>query len=147
MLREYVSNVALANAMRKTLRLLREDITYSKAQRKEVNILRRLTYFNRQQEFFARLSDNRDWIKAIIAHHLRIPSTASCHVADVRDWLHGSFDLCIPVSVDNWQGRAQSGTRVPLRLPLPYRVGEDFRSGNADGKIRCEAGAYAWLLI
>lgn len=131
--------------MPRTLRLLREDITYSKAQREEVNILRRLTYFNRQQEFFDRLSDNRDWIKAIIAHHLCVPSTASCHVADLRDWLHGSFNVCIPVSVDDWQDRAQSGARVLLRFPLPYRVGEDFRPGNADEKIRCEAGTYAWL--
>ncbi|KAI9721625.1 MAG: hypothetical protein M1828_005116 [Chrysothrix sp. TS-e1954] len=32
-----------------------------------------------------------------------------------------------------------------MRFPLPYKVGEAFRPGNADEKIRCEAGAYAWL--
>lgn len=32
-----------------------------------------------------------------------------------------------------------------MRFPLPYRVGESFRTGNCDEKIRCEAGSYAWL--
>ncbi|QQK42503.1 Aminoglycoside phosphotransferase [Penicillium digitatum] len=31
------------------------------------------------------------------------------------------------------------------RLPLPYRIGEDSGPGNADEKIRCEVGTYAWL--
>lgn len=131
--------------MPKTLRLLKEEITYSKAQREEVNILRRLTYFKEQQEFFARLSDNEDRIKAIVAHHLRLPSPGQCQVADVEDWLHGSFNVCIPVSINDWESRAQSGTCVLLRIPLPYRVGEEFCPGNSDEKIRCEAGTYAWL--
>ncbi|ERF74114.1 hypothetical protein EPUS_06383 [Endocarpon pusillum Z07020] len=32
-----------------------------------------------------------------------------------------------------------------IRFPLPYQVGEAFRPGNADEKLRCEAGAYVWL--
>ncbi|BDD60167.1 hypothetical protein MAP00_005321 [Monascus purpureus] len=32
-----------------------------------------------------------------------------------------------------------------FRLPLPYRVGDAFRPGNGDEKVRCEAGTYAWL--
>ncbi|PWY66961.1 hypothetical protein BO83DRAFT_451488 [Aspergillus eucalypticola CBS 122712] len=32
-----------------------------------------------------------------------------------------------------------------LRLPLPYRIGEDFMPGNGDEKVKCEAGTYAWL--
>lgn len=131
--------------MPKTLRLLREEITYSRAQREEVNILHRLTYYNRQLGFFAKLSDNRDWIKAVVAHHLGLPSTALCQVADVEDWLHGSFNVCVPVSINDWESRRQPGTRVLLRLPLPYRLGEEFRPGNSDEKIRCEAGTYAWL--
>lgn len=131
--------------MPKTLRLLREEITYSKAQREEVDILHRLQYYDRQREFFAGLSDNRDWIKAVIAHHLRLPSTDLCQVADVGDWLHGSFNVCVPVSINDWEARTQSGSRVLLRLPLPYRLGEEFRPGNSDEKIRCEAGTYAWL--
>lgn len=32
-----------------------------------------------------------------------------------------------------------------FRVPLPYRVGDEFRLGNSDEKVRCEAGTYAWL--
>lgn len=140
-----VIRCTIASTMPETLRLLREEITYSKAQREEVNILHRLQYYDRQHEFFATLSDNRNWIKAVIAHHLGLPSTDLCQIADVEDWLHESFNVCVLVTIHDWKARAQSGTRVLLRLPLPYRVGEEFRPGNSDEKIRCEAGTYAWL--
>lgn len=64
--------------MPKTLRLLREEITYSKAQREEVNILHRLQYYDRQHEFFASLFDDRNWIKAVVARHLGLSSTDLC---------------------------------------------------------------------
>lgn len=133
--------------MSKALPLLRGEITYSKAQKEEINILRRLEYHNKQKEFFANLSRNKNqnWIKDVITHHLGLPSNDFCEVADVKDWLHGSFNVCIPVSINDWKARKQSGTRVLLRLPLPYRLGEDFCPGNCDEKIRCEAGTYAWL--
>lgn len=113
-----VIRCTIASTMPETLRLLREEITYSKAQREEVNILHRLQYYDRQHEFFATLSDNRNWIKAVIAHHLGLPSTDLCQIADVEDWLHGSFNVCVPVTIHDWKAGAQSGTRVLLRLPL-----------------------------
>ena len=61
-------------------------------------------------------------------------------MADIQEWIHGSFNVCIPVTIF-----AQNPRRVIVRFPLPYRVGEDFRPGNADEKVRCEAGTYAWL--
>ncbi|EED17256.1 conserved hypothetical protein [Talaromyces stipitatus ATCC 10500] len=54
--------------------------------------------------------------------------------------------LCIPVTVLEWRHQKQHlEKRVLIRFPLPYRVGEDFRPGNGDEKIRCEAGTYAWI--
>ena len=131
--------------MPKTRRLLREEITYSFAKEEEVNILHRLEYPDRQHEFFSKILDNRDWIKAVVAHHFRLRSTDLCHIPEVADWLRGSFNVCIPVTIDDWKCKAQSGNRVLVRLPLPYRVGDDFHPGNGDEKIRCEAGTYAWL--
>lgn len=64
---------------------------------------------------------------------------------DVENWHHGSFNLCVPVTVTDWKRRQQPGKRVLLRFPLPCRVGDAFHPGNGDEKIRCEAGAYAWL--
>ncbi|RHZ73316.1 hypothetical protein CDV55_105757 [Aspergillus turcosus] len=84
----------------------------------------------------------RTLIQALTARHLGVDATA-CHVADEADWVHGSFNLCIPVTITAW--RKHPRKRVIIRFPLPYRVGEDFRPGNADEKLRCEAGAYTWL--
>lgn len=64
---------------------------------------------------------------------------------EVENWHHGSFNLCVPVVVGGWKRRQQPGERVLLRFPLPCRVGDAFRPGNGDEKVRCEAGAYAWL--
>lgn len=64
---------------------------------------------------------------------------------DVEKWHHGSFNLCVPVTINDWKWKQQPGKRVLLRFPLPYRVGEAFRPGNGDEKIQCEAGGYTWL--
>lgn len=128
-----------------TRRLLREEITYSVAKAEEVNILHRLGYYKCQSQFFAEISHNHAWIKSIVVWHLNLQSADACHVADMRDWRHGSFNVLIPVTIRDWKNRRQPGQRVFLRLPLPYRVGDDFNPGNGDEKIRCEAGSYAWL--
>ncbi|PLB49351.1 hypothetical protein P170DRAFT_509909 [Aspergillus steynii IBT 23096] len=127
--------------MPRTRRLLRdEQITYSVAQEQETNILHQLGYPEQQSRFFAHLHARQDWMKAIVAHHLGLHTSAVCHVADEAHWLSGSFNVFVPVTIDGW-----NGTRVLIRFPLPYRVGESVRPGNGDEKIRCEAGTYAWL--
>ncbi|EEP81145.1 predicted protein [Uncinocarpus reesii 1704] len=124
--------------MAKTRRLLREEITYSFAKQ-------RRGYYDQQIRFFDFLNSQKDSIRSIVAHHLNLRSPNTCHVAEVEDWLYGSFNVCIPVTIVDWKGKKQPGDRVLLRIPLPYRVGEAFRPGNSDEKVRCEAGTYAWL--
>lgn len=131
--------------MPRTRRLLRKDITYSTAKEEEVNILHQLGYYEQQVQFFAHLNDKRSWMKAIVAYHLGLQSSVACHVAEIKDWLHGSFNVLVPVTIDPWTERQQPGQCVLLRFPLPYRIGEAFRPGNGDKKIQCEAGTYAWL--
>lgn len=126
--------------MPKTRQLLRREITYSEAKADEFSILHQLGYPSEQKRFFANLHDKREWIKATVTHHLGLRSPNECHVANQENWLHGSFNVCIPITIDSW-GRQ----RVLMRFPLPYRIGEDFRPGNGDEKIQCEAGSYAWL--
>lgn len=126
--------------MPRTRQLLRSEITYISAKEKEVNILHQLSYYDKQTRFFSYLNDHQGWIKNVVAHHLNLISPDSCQVSDVENWLHGSFNVCIPVTVT-----IRSAKRVILRLPLPYRIGEDFMPGNGDEKARCEAGTYAWL--
>lgn len=126
-------------------RLLRGEITYSLAKEREVNILHQLRYFDQQCRFFSYLYDRREWMKAVVVHHLGLSSADVCHVAEMAGWLRGSFNVCIPITIKGWDSRQQPGQRVILRFPLPYRVGDEFRPGNGDEKIQCEAGAYAWL--
>lgn len=131
--------------MPKTRRLLHEELTYSRAKSKEINVLHQLNYPSQQSQFFTLLQSKRSWIRVIVAHHLNLPSSNTCQVADVGEWLHGSFNVCIPVTILEWNQKQQSGHRVLVRFPLPYRIGENFRPGNGDEKVRCEAGTYAWI--
>lgn len=134
------------NAIIRTRRHLRGEITYSKAKAKVVNILHRPGYFEQQNQFFLELSKNQAWTKDVVAHQLGLRSPASCHVADMPEWRHGSFNVLVAVTVHDWGKRKkQPGQRVLLRIPLPYRVGDDFSPGNGDENIRCKAGTYAYL--
>ncbi|KAL4941962.1 hypothetical protein BDV06DRAFT_235695 [Aspergillus oleicola] len=112
-----------------TRRLLHGEITYSAAKELETN----------QDKYLQGLLQKSHVIEAVVAHHLNLGSTRY-HVSDPREWLSGTFNVCIPIYVDKKQ--------VPsflLRLPLPHRVGENVRTGNADEKILCEVGTYSWL--
>nr|KMM69298.1 hypothetical protein CPAG_05617 [Coccidioides posadasii RMSCC 3488] len=126
--------------MLRTQRLQRREITYASAKEEEVNVLHQMGYYDQQTKFFAHLNNHRDQIKDIVARHLGLSSPAVCHVAEENDWLHGSLNACIPVTIVG-----PFGIRVMIRFPLPYRIGEDFGPGNANEKIRCEAGTYASL--
>ncbi|KAL2810933.1 hypothetical protein BDW59DRAFT_177109 [Aspergillus cavernicola] len=130
--------------MPKTRQLLHEEITYSVAKDKEVNLLHHLKYPEQKAQFFTFLESHNDWIQAIVAYHLNL-SVNACQVADSGDWLHGSCNVCIPVTISGLNPTLQPGNRVLVRFPLPYRVGESSKPGNSDEKVRCEAGTYAWL--
>lgn len=131
--------------MPNTCCLLHEEITYSNTKKREVNILHQLSYYDQQNEFFSGLNTQCCWMKAVVADHLGLRSSNARQVAEVEDWLHGSFNICIPVTIMDWNRKKQPGQCVLLQLPLPYCVGEAFRPGNCDEKIWCEARTYVWL--
>ncbi|GBF65917.1 hypothetical protein TMEN_8635 [Trichophyton mentagrophytes] len=124
--------------MARKRRLMRREITFSSASKKETDILHALSFYPRSVNFFTRLQSNLSLIQQAAAYHLRLSPEACFVPSDFNDWHWGSFNVCIPVTV---AGRR----RALIRFPLPHRVGELFRPGNADEKIRCEAGTYAWL--
>ncbi|PKY08415.1 hypothetical protein P168DRAFT_308444 [Aspergillus campestris IBT 28561] len=100
-------------------------------------ILHRLDYPQKQREFWAYLVSFKNDIEATVAFHLR---AKYCQVADEADWMCGSYNVCIPVAVN-----PPSERRVLLRIPLPYKIGEDNCPGNADEKLRCEVATYIWI--
>lgn len=81
-------------------RLLRGEITYSAAKEQDANILHQLGYWDQRNKYFARLYRSRKLIQQIVAHHLGLASANACHIVDVEDWIHGSFNVCIRVDVD-----------------------------------------------
>lgn len=125
----------------KRRRVLRGEITYSKAEQDEKNVLHTLGYWKQREEFFGYLVEHRAAIETTVAHHLGLKTPKACHVAASNEWLCGGFNVCVPVDID---GRLHT-TRVLMRFPLPYQVGEHYFPGNSDEKIQCEAGAYVWL--
>lgn len=118
--------------------LLRGEITYDSAKEKDANILHELGYREQKIRFFTHLYRNRKLIESTAAHHLNF-AAKSCRMVDVEDWIHGSFNVCIRIDVDSPR------KQLMMRIPLPYRIGENCFPGNSDEKVRCEAGTYAWL--
>ncbi|KAK2792732.1 hypothetical protein FQN52_002794 [Onygenales sp. PD_12] len=121
--------------------ILHGQITYSEAQKKETNILQELTYASLAASFKARIESKSETIKAIVAHHLYLNRSCCIDIAHPSEWLNGSFNLCVPVSVRT----PRDSVRVLMRFPLPYKTAETIHPGNGDEKTRCEAGTYAWI--
>jgi len=133
--------------MAPTLPLLDGSITLEEALQKETNILQELTYRKKRMQFAVSLWRRRRDLESLVALHLGI-SPQRCNIGDdtketTRHWTHGSFNYCIPVDVCDAGGHLE--TKVLLRFPLPYKIGEAFHPGNAEEKLRCEAATYLWL--
>jgi hypothetical protein len=124
----------------KKLPLLRGDITYESARTREVNVLLRLSYPEKTVHFFTHLYQHREEIYTIVSRHLGLHTSQCCRLGEFQEWLHGTFSVCIPIYIDNWDRR-----RVVIRCPLPYKVGESQHPGAAEEKLRCEVATYIWI--
>jgi hypothetical protein len=137
-----VANLSSTNA-KPTVSTLHGDITYSAAVDEERNMLNQLSYWEKREEFVGYLLKHTAEIEAIVSYYLRLKGSETCRLSSYDQWMHGSFNICLPVYVDNWKRRP--GRRVIIRFPLPFKIGESNFPGNADEKIRCEAATYAWI--
>ncbi|KAG5983971.1 hypothetical protein E4U55_006581 [Claviceps digitariae] len=128
-----------------TRNLLEGHVTLSSALRYDENMLYRLAYPQQRLAFYKRIDKFSHLFPDLVAHHLGVKPT-EVHMITRRAWRNGSFNLCVPLSIDNDPSvRPEVPEYVLLRFPLPYRVGETTRPGNCDEKINCEAATYAWL--
>ncbi|KAJ5374603.1 hypothetical protein N7517_006609 [Penicillium concentricum] len=113
-----------------TLRLLRgNSISLGDALTDDDNILHRLDYPQKQEDFCE--------IESVVSFHLGVKH---CQVADQAEWLCGSYNVCIPVYIN-----LPSENCVLIRIPRPYKVGEENIPGNVDEKLRCEVATYIWI--
>ncbi|CZS99684.1 hypothetical protein WAI453_002381 [Rhynchosporium graminicola] len=124
--------------MSNTLPLLGRRITLEQAQNADDNILHQLEYPRQRQDFFDHLSTHKAEIETIVCYHLGVKE---CRVRDAQTWLSGSFNVCIPVSIDP-PSKVRS---IFVRIPLPYKVGEENSPENVDEKLRCEVASYLWM--
>lgn len=133
-----IEEVGESKSAFKPRRLLRGEITYEDAKENKTNIVHQLGYRTEKIRFYTHLYRKQESIKATVACHLGLRTTDQCSVVGVEDWIHGCFNVCIRVDVND-------GRQVMFRCPLPYKIGEAFCPGNAEEKLRCEVGTYAWL--
>lgn len=125
------------------LRTLHGKITLDAALAEEHDMLQRLTYWQKRFDFLVYLREHRAEIEAVVSYHLGLNGKGSCYIAPLNDWIHGSFNMCLPVYVKNWRNHIEK--RVMIRFPLPYKLGEETCPGNVDEKLRCEAATYIWI--
>ncbi|KAF4620088.1 hypothetical protein G7Y89_g14735 [Cudoniella acicularis] len=128
-----------------TFPLIRGKTTLADALEQEENMLLDLAYPEQRIDFFVSLYSRRKDIVKLVEYHLGLtnPNAGTCRLGEVKEWIHGSFNVCIPVYVDKW--KKHPGRRVLIRFPLPYKIGESKYPGNADEKLRCEAATYIWI--
>ncbi|KAE8152478.1 hypothetical protein BDV25DRAFT_150937 [Aspergillus avenaceus] len=114
-----------------------KSISLEAALNDDDNILHRLDYPEKQEIFWSYLISHKSDIEELVCFHLR---AKRCKVADEEDWLSGSYNVCIPVYID-----PPSEQAVLVRIPLPYKIGEENHPGNVDEKLRCEVATYIWI--
>lgn len=125
-----------------TLPLLTGAITLETAFEEE-NLVLDLSYRQKRLGFFVRISRHRKEIEDAVSNHLGLGWSEDCRVADVKEWIHGSFNVCMPVCVGNW--KKCPGRRVMIRFPLPYKTGELLCPGKANETLHCEVATFIWI--
>lgn len=128
--------------------LLRGFISLSEAEDEEDDMRARLQYAEKRGEFYTEMKKKEKDIRSVVASHCGLSSPDLIHIPDMFDekrvlWVHGSFNVCIPVSVK--EPRQSLPGKMAFRVPLPYKVGEDFYPGNCEEKLRSEAATYIWI--
>lgn len=128
--------------------LLRGFITLSGAEDEEEDMRVELQYTEKRGEFYAEIQKKQKDIRSVVASHCGLANPDLVHVPDIFDekkvlWIHGSFNVCIPVSIKQ-PGRSLPA-RMAFRVPLPYKAGEDFYPGNCEEKLRSETATYIWI--
>lgn len=127
--------------MLRSLPLLKKTITLDEALSEDDNILQELSYPEKRLDFFYYLFQHRTEIEAIVSFHLGVSKNV-CKAGEFEEWVHGSFNACIPVYIDD---STKFLKKVFIRFPLPYKVGESHYPGNAEEKLRCEVATYIWM--
>lgn len=127
--------------------LLRSFITQSSAELREEDMRFELHYATCRARLFTELENRADEIRQLVASHCGLPSSDLVCVSPMHEpdctpvWLHGSFNVCIPVHINH----PRLPATLALRVALPYKLGEIAYPGNLEEKVRSEAATYIWI--
>ena len=124
------------------LRTPNSGINFDDAVQEEHNMLVELSYPDKQRRFWRYLRQNKAEIERLISSHLSL-RTSDCQLTSPREWKQGSFNVCLPALISNWNQHIAK--KVIIRFPLPYKLGEAGYPGNTDEKLRCKAATYLWI--
>ena len=126
-----------------TLRTLHGEITFTNAVKEEHDMLQHLNYWQEMLNFLTYLQQHTGEIEAAVSHHMGLDGPGQCRLTTPVEWMHGSFNICLPVEILSQAGLVNK--KVIIRFPLPYKTGETKHPGNSDEKLRCEAANYVWI--
>lgn len=92
----------------------------------------RLQHTEKRGGFYTEMKKRKKDIKSVVASHCRLASPDLVHVPDMVDeksivWIHGSFNACIPVSMN--QPGLSLPSRTAFRASFLYEVGEELYPG------------------
>ena len=104
------------------------------------NMLIKLQRPRLEREFLDYLENCRPAIQSLVSNHLSLSPHQHCTVSDRSQWMHGDFNVCIPISISQWKRQ-----RLLMRCPFPHMVGLRANSAGLDEKVRCEAATFAWI--
>lgn len=116
-------------------------VDYEWAIDQDVNVIEKLKHLPARNELYNSLWTRRKTICSLVRHHLGLNHHDTCNVTSPREWIRGSFNVCVPVKVRS----NNLDQKYILRCCLPHRLCEASYPGTMDEKLRCEVGAYAWM--
>ncbi|KAL2838529.1 hypothetical protein BJY01DRAFT_258009 [Aspergillus pseudoustus] len=130
--------------------LLRGFITLSDAEEEEEDMRPRLIYAQQRGEFYEELKARSSEIQSVVASHCGLTNPDLVHLSPMYNekrifWQHGSFNVCIPVTIEQSEKSQSLSSKMAFRVPLPYKVGEHHYPGNCEEKLRSEAATYIWI--
>jgi hypothetical protein len=120
-----------------------KEVTLEEALDDDWDMIPTITAFSKTQEYCRYLERNHNQLERIISRHLGIPSTDFVLLSQDH-WVWGSFNICLPLDIKRTNRASRLPRQAILRLPLPFRCGEDYSPGNVEEKLRCE-GRYIHL--
>lgn len=121
-----------------------EEMTEKQVLAEDWDMIPTLTAFAKTREFCQVLEDHRIQLEELISRHLGVPPSDFV-LLDQEYWFWGSFNVCLPIDIENTRRASRLPRQALLRFALPFRCGEDYSPGNVEEKLRCEAATYIWL--